>query len=259
MSPTNLRRRVPVNGGRKSKPPHLSASTWRRSSPRSSNKSKAVRILKRCSSAPTLLSISFDRDDDQNWNTRGTLFRPQTFLDVFASASSPKFSFSPQSSYEGYYNKDAKVVLNVTVEGSPGPLRAMVKLGSSVEDTIKLVVDKYCEEGRTPKLHPNASSSFELHSSYFSLQSLDKSERIGDIGSRTFYLRKNNGPSSSPPALISSHSVNEIVMDGATESTVAAAARIPPPLFLQPTCFARKMGKIIRRVRKLWNIVVCSQ
>lgn len=47
----------------------------------------------------------------------------------------------------------------------------MVKLGSSVEETIKLVIDKYGEEGRTPRLDKNAMSIFELHNSYFSLQS----------------------------------------------------------------------------------------
>ena len=69
------------------------------------------------------------------------------------------------------YNKEAKVVVNVTVEGSPGPVRIMVKLGSSVEDTIKLVVEKYNEEGRTRKLDPKATSSFQLHHSSFCLQS----------------------------------------------------------------------------------------
>lgn len=63
------------------------------------------------------------------------------------------------------------MVVNVTVEGSSGPIRAMVKLGSSVDETIKLVVDKYNEEGRTPKLSRDETSSFELHHSYFSLQS----------------------------------------------------------------------------------------
>lgn len=69
------------------------------------------------------------------------------------------------------YMKDAKVVLNVSVEGSPGPVRAMVKLGSTVDETIKLVVDKYSKEGRTPKLDKDEALSFELHQSYFSLQS----------------------------------------------------------------------------------------
>ncbi|GKU95448.1 hypothetical protein SLEP1_g8808 [Rubroshorea leprosula] len=66
------------------------------------------------------------------------------------------------------YNKDAKVVINVSVEGSPGPVRTMVKLGCTVEQTIKLVVNKYAEEGRSPKLDHNFT--FELHQSYFSLQ-----------------------------------------------------------------------------------------
>lgn len=68
------------------------------------------------------------------------------------------------------YKKEAKVVINVTVEGSPGPVRAMIKLGSSVDDTIKLVVAKYGEEGRTPKLEQDSAPSYELHHSYFSLQ-----------------------------------------------------------------------------------------
>ena len=69
------------------------------------------------------------------------------------------------------YEKDAKVVITVTVEGSPGPIRALVKLGAIVEDIIKLFIKKYEEEGRTPRLDHHASSSFDLHLSYFSLQS----------------------------------------------------------------------------------------
>lgn len=70
------------------------------------------------------------------------------------------------------YKKDAKVVVNVTVEGSPGAVRTMVKLGSSVDETIRLVIDKYSEEGRTPRLDKNRDdSSFQLYQSHFSLQS----------------------------------------------------------------------------------------
>lgn len=63
------------------------------------------------------------------------------------------------------------MVVNVTVEGSVGPIRMMVKLGSSVDDTIKLVMNKYKEEGRMPKIDRDRSTGFELHHSYFSLQS----------------------------------------------------------------------------------------
>lgn len=61
-------------------------------------------------------------------------------------------------------------MINVTVEGSPGPIRTMVKLGSNVEEITKLVVNKYNEEGRTPLMDKDAFSTYELHHSYFSLQ-----------------------------------------------------------------------------------------
>ena len=76
------------------------------------------------------------------------------------------------------YKKDAKVVVNVTVEGSPGPIRTMVPLGSSVGDTIRLVIDEYRKEGRSPILHKDALAAFELHHSHFCLQS---KSQIGGI------------------------------------------------------------------------------
>ncbi|EPS59723.1 hypothetical protein M569_15083, partial [Genlisea aurea] len=88
------------------------------------------------------------------------------------------------------YEKEAKVVVNVTVEGSPGPIRTLVKLGANVDETIKLVMKKYKEEGRRPKLDTDAASFYELHSSNYSLESLNRSDLIGDAGSRSFYLRK---------------------------------------------------------------------
>lgn len=69
------------------------------------------------------------------------------------------------------YNRDAKVVVNVTVEGSPGAVRTMVKLGSDVAETIKLVIKKYNQEGRTPPLDEAAAANCELHHSFFSLES----------------------------------------------------------------------------------------
>lgn len=68
------------------------------------------------------------------------------------------------------YKKDAKVVVNVTVEGTPGPIQTMVKLGSNVEETIRLVLNKYKEEGRSPHLD-DSSSIFKLYTSHFSLES----------------------------------------------------------------------------------------
>ncbi|XP_020217491.1 uncharacterized protein At4g22758 isoform X2 [Cajanus cajan] len=221
----------PLLAARKNKPPHPSPSPRRRIK----TKSRPVKILKRCSSAPLLIS----RPDDVHLHHSRTLFRPQTFSHAFLSSPSP-FS-SPRKQIIKGYEKEAKVVVNVTVEGSPGPVRTMVKLGASVEETIKRVVDKYREEGRSPKIDPNMSSSFQLHHSHFSLQ---------NFGSRNFYLRKNNDVS--PFNSFHSESAPELVTHSSTPSIAN------PPLLI-PSFIARKISKIVRRAHRLWKIVVCSQ
>ncbi|XP_022772881.1 uncharacterized protein At4g22758-like isoform X2 [Durio zibethinus] len=259
MSEKSLRRRLPrcrrprlayppTTARLGTPPPH------RRSAKRSS---KHGRILKRCASEPCLWS-SVGHEDQQRstflWSEGegAPLFRPQTCIDVYASSSSlmgfgSPHSSSPKQDFEGY-NKDAKVVINVSVEGSPGPVRTMVKLGSSVEETINLVVDKYAEEGRTPKL--DCSSGLELYHSYFSLQCLDKSQLIGDAGSRSFYLRRNSSGHWSNGA--SNSFVSEIAPARANCPPV-----VPPPTYLFPAFIARKLRKIVRRTRWLWKILFC--
>lgn len=80
---------------------------------------------------------------------------------------------------------------------------------------------------------------------------LEKSELIGDVGSRSFYLRK----------CCSGHSSN-----GTSPSTSEIALPrencpppIPPPAFLLPSVIARKINKIFRRARRLWKLLVCLQ
>ncbi|KAK9927441.1 hypothetical protein M0R45_024624 [Rubus argutus] len=258
MSERGLRRRSHVTGGRRSRPPNPSQSPRRKTPPSLARRSpkprsKPIKILKRCSSEPLLRSHVGDFSEDvphvfrePRSESEGVLFRPQTCTDIFASSPSLIMPFSPNNHQA--YKKDAKVVLNVSVEGSPGPVRAMVKLGSTVEETIKLVVDKYGKEGRTPKLLKDEASSFELHHSYFSLQSLDKSDLIGDVGSRSFYLRKsssNNG--------------------GSTTSleVIPVRANSPPPVprpgLLLSNFIARKLGKLVRRTHRLWRVIICMR
>lgn len=245
MSEKDLRRRILVNrrtkppppNRRLAQPPPPSTSTRRRIRGRSIRPTKPVKILQRCKSEPTLLTIDFYvgvGDDHRDLTPPdAALYRPLTCTDIF---SPPELlALSPQK-FEGY-NKDAKVVVNVTVDGSPGPVRAMVKLGSSVDETIRLVMERYSEEGRTPCLDRDCSSGFELHHSYFSLQSLDKSDMIGDVGSRSFYLRK------------SSSSKDDIVMVKPDNPT-------PPHIFLQ-AFISRKINTIIRKTRKVWKILGC--
>ncbi|GAB4834275.1 hypothetical protein Ancab_032542 [Ancistrocladus abbreviatus] len=151
--------------------------------------------------------------------------------------------------------KDAKVLVNVAVEGSPGPIRTMVKLGSSVEDTIKHVIRKYAEEGRSPGLDKSETSSFDLHLSYFSLESLDRSSAIGEVGSRNFYLRSNSGSKASgagnKPDAASASVTSEIV------HVKESYSRAPSPLVFLSAQITRKFTKIMRKMHKLWKILGC--
>ncbi|XAR70401.1 hypothetical protein NMG60_11027245 [Bertholletia excelsa] len=247
MSERSLRRNISASNRifRPSKPSPRRQTL--KESRRSARPSRPIEILPRCASEPSLWLandvVIADGEEQGNMTAPdGEFYRPQTSADIFSSPD----HFSPQYHQQiQEYNKEAKVVINVTVEGCPGPVRTMAKLGSSVEDIIKLVVDKYEEEGRSPHLAQDASSTFELHHSYFSLQSLKKSDVIGEVGTRSFYLRKGveNGGGNG----------GEIVSDRAN-----APAPPPAPLFIfSPAFLARKMSKIIRRTRKLWKILGC--
>ncbi|OWM71881.1 uncharacterized protein At4g22758-like [Punica granatum] len=253
-------RRASFSGGSKMPRRRLSPSlpSARQSSPSSSSTrpEPGIEMLKRWSTEPELpclrehgLPYSAIGAEDPGLS-QGVLIRPQTCTDIFGSSHSLfGIGSSPQISCERPKN-ETKVVVNVAVEGSPGPVKVMLKLSSTVEETIKLVVGKYSEEGRSPKLDPDCSSAFKLHHSHFSLQSLDKSKVMGDLGSRKFYLRTcgtGNGPSSSfsteaqsQPSGPSSH----------PRPTLA-------PLLLFPSLIAQKICMFIRRTRKFWRMLVC--
>ncbi|CAN6921036.1 unnamed protein product, partial [Brassica oleracea] len=168
------------------------------------------------------------------------VYLPRIRSEVMASSPSLLGFSSPSSPFptnqEGNKREARKVVINVAVEGSPGPVRTMVKLSCNVEETIKLVLENYRKEGRTPKL--NQGAAFELHQSHFSIQCLDKREIIGEIGSRSFYLRKRD---------------HETGVSFAGISPVRTS--LIPSSNLIESCIAQFIGKILRRTRKLWNIL----
>ncbi|KAK4422768.1 hypothetical protein Salat_1859300 [Sesamum alatum] len=256
MSERDLRRRVPANrrsvSNNRAPRPSPSPVARRRIRPVGGGKlrrpSNSVKGLKRSKSEPSLwkacggeaavvVSALGDEEEDE-----GVLFRPRTCTDIFSS-SDYSVARSPGRFSEGY-NKEAKVVVNVTVEGSPGPIRTMVKLGSNVEETIKLVINKYNEEGRTPALDKHAASTCELHHSYFSLESLSKSDLIGDVGSRSFYLRKRSSSGRSDDSRMEKASASTNQLD------------VSPLPFL-PSFIDRKIKKIVRKTRKVWKFLGC--
>ncbi|XP_030538175.1 uncharacterized protein At4g22758-like [Rhodamnia argentea] len=252
------RRHAAVSRSRKSKPPQPSPPSRAPAARRSPFKHlKPAKRLERCSSAPMLWNCEEDLVGGDPGDLRqsgssndGALFSPLSCTDVLASSPSLMGSYSP-GRLEGY-NKEAKVVVNVTVEGSAGPIRMMVKLGSSVDDAIKLVMNKYKEEGRMPKMDRGHSTGFELHRSYFSLQSLDKSELLGDVGSRSFYLRRTTTG-------LDTNGFSASFGSGKAVPVSTISPQSPPPIFLFTAFIARKLAKIMRRAHKLWRIIICSQ
>ncbi|OAY79860.1 Uncharacterized protein ACMD2_13741 [Ananas comosus] len=220
----------------------------------------AIKILPRTASEPVLWiprSTSGGGDDDDPDRRPSPTIAAQIGGgggDLSTSSSPSLFARAPRSPAAALGERwgEAKVVVSVTVEGSAGPVRAMVRLGASVEEAIAAVVERYGREGRSPKLDPAAAAAFQLHHSHFSLQSLNKSDKIGEVGGRSFYLRKNSGNNSfnfgqgdSDIKTISS----EIILFN------PRSVAIDPPNFF--SFIIKKLDKIGRRTKKLWRMVTC--
>lgn len=80
-----------------------------------------------------------------------------------------------------------KLLVNVTVARSIGPLRALLSKDATVEDAIKATLVLYAKEGRKPLLS-NDPASFGLHYSQFCINCLNPGDKVEDLGSRTFFL-----------------------------------------------------------------------
>ncbi|KAJ4956013.1 hypothetical protein NE237_012796 [Protea cynaroides] len=240
MSERSFRRKAPAkhqkNGLPKPNPcPLRRSTTMKRSEPQS----KPIKSFYRCHSESIIHTVSLELSEIQIPKTDALQFHQQTCSDI--------------------YSKDAKVVVTVTVEGSPGPVRTMVKLEWSVEEIIKVVVDKYREERRNPLLNLDSASSFHLHHSCFSLHNLDKKKTIGEIGSRSFYLRKSSNCSNE----ISFNSVGRSQTAWSSSSSCFSSTANPeiasPPIIFFPEFIAREFQKIIRTLFKLWKFLDCFQ
>ncbi|XP_045830548.1 uncharacterized protein LOC123921889 [Trifolium pratense] len=86
-----------------------------------------------------------------------------------------------------------KFLLKVMMIGSLGPVQVLMTPESTVGDLITAAVRLYVKEGRRPILPSNEASYFDLHYSQFSLESLDRNEKLREIGSRNFFIcPKNN-------------------------------------------------------------------
>ena len=78
---------------------------------------------------------------------------------------------------------------------------------------------------------------------------LDKSEKIGDVGSRSFYLRTNSNIS------YASEESNNTTPASARGSEIALVRPDLTQLFF--SFIAQRLHKLGRRTRRLWKVVVC--
>lgn len=72
---------------------------------------------------------------------------------------------------EGLTRRLTKLLLNVTVERSLGPVQVVMPPESSVRDLIRVAVETYGREKRRPLLKETDPRRFQLHYSAFSLES----------------------------------------------------------------------------------------
>ncbi|CAN0916646.1 Uncharacterized protein At4g22758 [Linum grandiflorum] len=107
------------------------------------------------------------------------LRRPKTLPDLRRNLAAGSVDIKPL--------KLTKLLLNVTVQGSVGAVQVLASPESSVGDLISIVVRQYNKEGRRPVIAADCSR-FDLHYSQFSLESLERAEKLQELGSRNFFL-----------------------------------------------------------------------
>ncbi|PKI78766.1 hypothetical protein CRG98_000833 [Punica granatum] len=116
------------------------------------------------------------------------LRRPRTLPDLRSTAASIKPSSSGASVAAEERPRLTKLLLNVTIQGSLGPVQVVMTQDSSVADLIATAMRQYVKEGRRPVLRSADPTGFDLHYSQFSLESLGRDEKLMTLGSRNFFL-----------------------------------------------------------------------
>ncbi|XP_052202723.1 uncharacterized protein At4g22758 [Diospyros lotus] len=139
------------------------------------------------------------------------LARPRTVPDLLAGGSS-----NGSAATEGRAPlKLTKLLLNVTVQRSLGPVQVVMSPESTVSELIAAALQQYVKEGRRPILPSAQPSGFDLHYSQFSLESLDREEKLISLGSRNFFLC----PKISPPATESGGATSSSCSNQAEKAT----------------------------------------
>lgn len=143
-------------------------------------KSRRGRLMEKSSSfhgrVPLPSSFSMAAEELRRPKTLPDLLLPERTISIGASSS-------PEAK-----PKLTKLLLNVTIQGSVGAVQVLMSLENTVGDLIAAAVRQYVKEGRRPILASPDPFRFDLHYSQFSLESLDREEKLTALGSRNFFL-----------------------------------------------------------------------
>ncbi|XP_042500095.1 uncharacterized protein At4g22758-like [Macadamia integrifolia] len=112
------------------------------------------------------------------------------WLEILRKINDPfETSVAGESNSSGNHDRKlTKLLVNVTIEQSVGPVHLLLSPENTVEDLIKAALNVYVKEQRRPLLTHSDPQCFELHYSQFSLECLNRKEKLIDLGSRNFYL-----------------------------------------------------------------------
>lgn len=111
----------------------------------------------------------------------GPIQRPKTVPDLVPVRKRAVVAAAPP-------RQPPKLLVKVTMMGSLGPVQVVMPPESTVQDLVAVAVRHYVKEGRRPILPSTEHSDFDLHYSQFSLESLDREEKLSELGSRNFFL-----------------------------------------------------------------------
>ncbi|XP_059290221.1 uncharacterized protein LOC132043766 [Lycium ferocissimum] len=84
--------------------------------------------------------------------------------------------------------KLTKLLVNVNIQNSLGPVHLVMTSEKNVGELIKAAIDIYVKEKRRPLLTSSDPLCYQLHYSQFSLESLKTEEKLVNLGCRSFFL-----------------------------------------------------------------------
>ncbi|KAK9079141.1 hypothetical protein SSX86_000811 [Deinandra increscens subsp. villosa] len=147
--------------------------SMRKISPKGQGKNRKARLTEK--------STSFHGPASEDMVAK--LLRPRTVPDLISGRSAAATVTEPATR-----PRLTKLLVNVTVQRSLGPVHVLISPESTVGELIGAVLRRYLEEGRRPVFPDLDPSGFDLHYSQFSLESLSPDAKLNELDSRNFFL-----------------------------------------------------------------------